>query len=141
MKFYLAGPLFSMGEISTCLKVKEKLLNAGIDVLWPGDLLPPGDHSKDVIFRSCLDGLKSCDGIVAILDGTQVDDGTSWEIGFGYSRRYTIFGLRTDFRNAGDTKNSMMNAMIEESCYGIYRDIDALVADLTEYVNLFKRVV
>jgi nucleoside 2-deoxyribosyltransferase len=36
--------------------------------------------------------------MVAILDGSQVDDGTAWEIGYAYARGLPVWGLRTDFR-------------------------------------------
>jgi nucleoside 2-deoxyribosyltransferase len=37
---------------------------------------------------------------VAVCDGSQVDDGTAWEIGYAYGRNIQIFDLRTDARIA-----------------------------------------
>ncbi len=50
--------------------------------------------------RAAID---DCDVVVALLDGAQVDDGTAWEIGNAYATGKPIIGVRTDFRNAGDT--------------------------------------
>ena len=43
--------------------------------------------------------------VIAVLDGSQVDDGTAWEIGY-YSalKRGQIIGTRTDFRRAGKAR-------------------------------------
>ena len=51
------------------------------------------------------------DAVVALLDGPQVDDGTAWEIGYAYARGKPIVGIRTDFRNAGDTSHGRVNDM------------------------------
>jgi len=39
----------------------------------------------------------------------KVDDGTTWEIGYWYAKKgpERIFGIRTDFRNAGETGNRL----------------------------------
>ena len=67
------------------------------------------------------------DAVVALLDGPQVDDGTAWEIGYAYAKGKPIVGIRTDFRNAGDTSHGRVNAMIEGSCTVIVSDMDAAI--------------
>jgi nucleoside 2-deoxyribosyltransferase len=50
------------------------------------------------------------------LDGTQVDDGTAWEIGYFYAKRsfeQKIIDIRTDFRRVGECKGACVNAIIE----------------------------
>jgi nucleoside 2-deoxyribosyltransferase len=73
--------------------------------------------------------------MVAILDGTQVDDGTAWEIGYHYSSGGKIIGIRTDFRRAGETNSSKVNAMIECSCLTIVGSLDHLVSKLKEILE------
>ena len=73
-----------------------------------------------------------CDVVVALLDGTQVDDGTAWEIGYAFAKGKPVVGIRTDFRNAGDTDHGKVNAMIEGSCVGIARDFDGVLKLLKE---------
>lgn len=71
--------------------------------------------------------------MIAVLDGTQVDDGTAWEIGFFYARKslgQKIIGIRTDFRKAGESNGALVNAMVECSCDEIVRSIDVLLGSL-----------
>ena len=64
---------------------------------------------------------------MALLDGVQVDDGTAWEIGYAYAKGKPVVGVRTDFRNAGDTTHGRVNAMIEGSCVGIAKDFEEVL--------------
>ncbi len=68
--------------------------------------------------------------MVALLDGPQVDDGTAWEVGYFFARGGKIIGLRTDFRKAGETKESTINLMIERSCIAISKSPEMLLSDL-----------
>ncbi|MEB4592562.1 nucleoside 2-deoxyribosyltransferase, partial [Candidatus Thiothrix sp. Deng01] len=86
--------------------------------------------ARQEIFRRCKDGLDNAHIVVALLDGTQVDDGTAWEIGYFFSRKsagQTIIGIRTDFRKAGESATAIVNAMIEMACDKIVHDRDDLV--------------
>lgn len=134
MRVYLAGPLFSVAE-RRFLRWLRDSLNAlpGVAVLWPGDLFTDldveglGPAAKAHIFRGCVAGLVGCDLVVGWLDGTQVDDGTAWELGHAFARGIPAYGLRTDFRRAGDTPHSLVNCMIECSCEATFHDIEALL--------------
>ena len=141
MKIYLAGPLFSEPERTWLTGIKRKLeeISQGISVIWPYNLIPHDDansHNKQNIFDVCRSYLDEVDLLVCVLDGPQVDDGTAWEIGYFYSKhsnRLPVIGIRTDFRNAGETDNSIVNAMIECSCTRLIHsqeDLIGLVSDL-----------
>ncbi len=41
-----------------------------------------GPRAKQYIFEGCRDAIHAATHVVALLDGTQVDDGTAWEIGY-----------------------------------------------------------
>jgi len=136
---YLAGPLFTHGERAYLSSLRDRLrLIPGVTVTWPGDLFNDahlaslGPQAKLHIFEGCRDAIHAATHVVALLDGTQVDDGTAWEIGYAYARGLPIWGLRTDFRQAGDTAHSVANAMIECSCARIFRSADELLAALVE---------
>jgi len=129
MAIYLAGPLFSEAELDWCRKVAETLRGHGCSVVWPGELLAQEEiedaeagaeegEAPALIFDRCLGALQDCSLVVAILDGTQVDDGTAWEIGFAFARGIPVYGIRTDIRAAGETQVGNVNAMIEESLAG-----------------------
>jgi nucleoside 2-deoxyribosyltransferase len=67
---------------------------------------------------------------IALLDGSQVDDGTAWEIGYFYagkSPEKKIIGIRTDFRRGGESEGAVVNSMIECSCDLIVRTREELL--------------
>ena len=75
------------------------------------------------------------------LIGTQVDDGTAWEMGYFYAKRRAgspIIAIRTDFRNAGDTRYSKVNAMIEASCDNVVASSEELLKTLSELLGTRK---
>lgn len=131
---YQAGPYFTDAEIQWHQDLTAKLETLGHIVLWPGDFLYPilieeaGEHAPRFIFDSCCAAIDESSILVAILDGTQVDDGTSWEIGYAYGKGIPAYGLRTDNRVAGDTRHSHMNSMIEGCLSGLAGTMDELLS-------------
>ncbi len=128
MRIYQAGPLFTAAEIGWHKDFKRQLADAGYLVQWPGDFFSQqeidslGADAAKVIMEKDRPAIDACDVVVALLDGPQVDDGTAWEIGYAYAKEKPVVGIRTDFRNGGDTKHGSVNAMIEGSCVGIAKD-------------------
>jgi len=135
---YQAGPLFSEAEQFYHITLTARLRNAGHKVVWPGNLFTErqidkaGPHAPDLIFKGCRDAIDSCTCIVALLDGAQVDDGTAWEIGYAYAKGLPIYGLRTDFRQAGETKYNYANSMIQGCLAGLARNVEELVRLLAD---------
>lgn len=133
---YQAGPLFSEAEREWHQKLTLKLEKAGHIVIWPGALLSPeaidkaGEGAISLIFDTCSNAITNCTCVVALLDGTQVDDGTAWEIGYAYARDIPIYGIRTDSRIAGDTSYNHMNSMIEGCLKGLASSVEELVGML-----------
>ncbi len=67
------------------------------------------------------------------MDGSQVDDGTAWEIGYFYAlKRGKIIGIRTDFRRAGESEGSIVNAMVEVACDLVVRTRDELMEAISQ---------
>jgi nucleoside 2-deoxyribosyltransferase len=52
-------------------------------------------------------------GVVAILDGPDVDSGTAAEIGYAFARGKLIVGYRGDFRLSADNEGSTVNLQVE----------------------------
>ncbi|CAK0782076.1 Nucleoside 2-deoxyribosyltransferase [Gammaproteobacteria bacterium] len=144
---YLAGPLFSEAERNWHMDTKRMLLEAAakkdiaMTIIWPYELITQeeieslANEARDEIFRRCKEGLDKARIVVALLDGVQVDDGTAWEIGYFYGVRKTnhkIIGIRTDFRNAGESAGAIVNAMIEISCDKIVHSRAELLAEICE---------
>jgi nucleoside 2-deoxyribosyltransferase len=128
---YLAGPLFTEAERDWHRKTKGLLLEQAsrrgqtVEIIWPYELITPeeiaafGVGGRAEIFRRCKAELDRADVLIALLDGTQVDDGTAWEIGYFYATKAAqakIVGIRTDFRRAGESEQAIVNAMVEMAC-------------------------
>jgi len=113
MFIYIAGPLFSVAERNFNQELKKKLLVrlGGIDIILPQEestrILSETKSLKGV-FNHCVDSIKKCDLVVAVLDGADVDSGTSFEIGFAYGLAKPIIGIRTDFRKSEDKGVNLM---------------------------------
>ena len=60
--------------------------------------------------RAAIDGAR---GLVAILDGVDVDSGTAAEIGYAFARGKLIVGYRGDFRLSADNEGSIVNLQVE----------------------------
>ena len=96
--------------------------------------------SPQMIFDTDYEGLSAADAVVAILDGTQVDDGTACEIGIfaAIMRRDPskkgIIGFMTDSRGVtraahGFGLNLFVLGVLNE-CGPIYDDFDQVIAQL-----------
>jgi len=139
---YLAGPLFTEAERDWHIKTKIFLLDKAaekgkkVKVIWPYELITLseieslGSSARSEIFKRCKEELDNINLMIALLDGTQVDDGTAWEIGYFYGIRSPnskIIGIRTDFRRAGESENAIVNAMIEMACDDIVHNRNDLL--------------
>src|SRR5262245_46151779 len=51
-------------------------------------------------------------GMIAILDGVDVDSGTAAEIGYAFARGKLIVGYRGDFRLSADNEGSTVNLQV-----------------------------
>jgi nucleoside 2-deoxyribosyltransferase len=123
--------LFSEAEKAWHRAFKARLEAAGYDVLWPGDLFPAGGAvTAAQIMEADRDALLSCDVVVALLDGAQVDDGTAWEIGYACAKGMPVIGLRTDIRLCADSDGGLVNAMIQGSVLDICRSGDEVIGVL-----------
>jgi nucleoside 2-deoxyribosyltransferase len=100
MKLYIAAPLFTEAERAFNMVLAQALEADGHEVYLPqrDTSNAEGAERTTAIFRSNLAVLTGADAIVAVCDGPQVDDGTAWEIGYGYGRNIPVYGLRTDTR-------------------------------------------
>jgi len=60
--------------------------------------------------RAAIDDAR---GVVAVLDGADVDSGTAAEIGYAFARGKLIVGYRGDFRLSADNEGSIVNLQVE----------------------------
>jgi nucleoside 2-deoxyribosyltransferase len=100
--------------------------------------------SPTTIFDTDYEGLGTANAVLALLDGTQVDDGTACEIGIFYGLMQAnpkdhkgIVGFITDSRgtrqrSSGWGQNMFVLGMIE-AAGAIYEDFDQAVAQLLKW--------
>ena len=51
--------------------------------------------------------------MIAILDGSDSDSGTCFEVGYAYSQKIPIIGVRTDYR---ENQERGVNLMLSKAC-------------------------
>jgi nucleoside 2-deoxyribosyltransferase len=134
-KLYLAGPIFNEAEIEWARRIKRAIedeLGNWVEVIWPHEL---SSGSGREIFKTNLSALQECPLMLAILEGSHVDDGTAWEMGYHYAREGLTIAIRTDFRKAGETDSSKVNLMVENSCHVIVHSLDELIMALKKVLT------
>ena len=124
-KIYIASPLGFSEACRGCYygQLLPLVRESGFEVLDPWDAgidIPGPEAEKQVWDRfNMLIGernrkaIKSSDGVLAVLDGTDVDSGTASEIGYAFALGKKILGYRGDFRLTGDNPGSTVNLQVE----------------------------
>lgn len=82
--------------------------------------LPLGDdrvaklaQANQAIAALNFDLIRKADGLLAVVDGNDIDSGTAAEIGAASALGKPIVGVRTDFRSMGDNEGSPINLQVE----------------------------
>lgn len=150
MKIYFAAPLFSEAGRdwirSTSSKIKTLAAErvTKMEVCFPYDLITQEEMDslradvKHEIFSQCKSRLHNADRVIALLDGTRVDTGTSWEIGYFYRGKREggkIIGIRADFRNGRKSSRAVVKAMVECVCDRIVRSSEELITVLSGFFD------
>ncbi|HTX13170.1 MAG TPA: nucleoside 2-deoxyribosyltransferase [Solirubrobacteraceae bacterium] len=105
------------------------------------ELALAGDHDPTIrleLGRRNAHAIRSCQLLVAYLDGQEVDSGTAAEVGFAAALGIRCLGLRTDLRVAGDfgaRVNLQVESFIVESGGTICSSLRELVDELHEIVD------
>jgi nucleoside 2-deoxyribosyltransferase len=138
-KLYLAGPLFSQAEWRWNARLVEALRRSGYDVFAPQEkakaaLGTAGALDARAIFAGNVKDIERAHVVVAVLDGPDVDSGTSWECGYAFKLGRPVVGIRTDFRSGGDDPKNAVNLMLSNGCREVillpsaHRDDDEWIA-------------
>jgi nucleoside 2-deoxyribosyltransferase len=88
--------------------------------------------------RANAERIDGSDAICAVLDGVDVDSGTASEIGYAFARGKRIYGLRTDFRLAGDNEGAVVNLQVQ---YFIEASGGLIVTTVDELVKVVRDLV
>ena len=133
VRIYLAGPLgFSeAGRHFYTSVLVPHVRRLGCEVLDPWTLtdartirrvqgMPYGRAKREAWRRLNLEmgatnraAIDAAQGVVAVLDGADVDSGTAAEIGYAFARGKRIVGYRGDFRLSADNEGSTVNLQVE----------------------------
>jgi len=156
-KIYVASPLgFSeAGRYFMYQKLIPLIEEAGYEVLDPWKLTPENNFNQILsmpvspektaalkklnfkIGENNAKSLKLCDGVVAILDGADVDSGTAGEIGFAYALQKPILGYRGDIRLSSDNMGSIVNLQVE---YFIIASGGKIITNLANLKDEMKKL-
>ncbi|HEU4370352.1 MAG TPA: nucleoside 2-deoxyribosyltransferase [Methylomirabilota bacterium] len=132
-RIYMAGPLgFSQAGRHFYASVLVPFVRGlGFEVLDPWTLtparklravarLPHGRRRREAwrrlnreIGAANREAIDAAHGLVAVLDGADVDSGTAAEIGYAFARGKLIVGYRGDFRLSADNEGGTVNLQVE----------------------------
>ena len=142
---YLATSLFTVAEREFGFSLTERIEKLGYKVYYPwrdaGDeeLIKRfgSDMSQvnDEIVRRNLEAIRNCEQFIAVAEGSDVESGTSMELGFAHALGKRIRCLRTDFRTHGE-RIGPVNIMISRPAERFYSSVDSLVDDLGKEYTL-----
>ena len=147
MRIYLAASLFTFAERQWNERFAEALQEAleGVEVILPQDFETSSAHGEDkkhaALFRKCVKGIDKADAVVAIADGTDVESGTAWEMGYAYGTGKPVVAVRTDFRPGAEYG---VNIMISRGCRLFLdesRNLEELPAMAKDIVRRLKKMV
>ncbi len=159
MILYVAGPYgFSeAGRDFYYQKLIPLLERAGYEVLDPWKLAPqdkleavkaiPYGVKKREAWRQLnleigannQQLIDESDGLIAVLDGPDVDSGTAAEIGYAFGKGKRILGYRGDFRLSSENEGGIVNLQVEYFIYKsggtIFTTVSRLEAEIKGYLK------
>lgn len=141
-KIYLAGPLFTLAEREFNLLFAH-MIESGmkdVEVILPQKRATQFlslENGMKLIFEDCLKMVDEADIVIAVLDGSDADSGTSVELGYAYAVKTPIIGVRTDFRISEDKGLNLMlsnicNALIIETSSDMTGLVDSVIKSISE---------
>jgi nucleoside 2-deoxyribosyltransferase len=79
--------------------------------------------------------IRRSNGVVAYLNGSDVDSGVAFEMGYAHALKLPIVGIRTDFRPAGDNVGCDVNRIVEFPIKSFNRKIARTLDELKVQVR------
>ena len=119
MRIYLASPLFTQFERRWNREIADGIKKGlpGAIVILPQDFKVSKKFNDPrhfgELFAMCVKEIERCDVLLAVLDGSDCDSGTAFEVGYAYAKGKPIVGLRTDFRQS---QEKGLNIMLARAC-------------------------
>ncbi|NGX55498.1 MAG: hypothetical protein KR126chlam2_01133 [Chlamydiae bacterium] len=117
-KIYLANPMgFSAQQQALLLpEIVTKLESLGLEVVEPFSQNTTLDISTPTwayeVGQRCINDVRNCDAIFAVINGTPPDEGVMIELGLAIAMGKEVFIFRDDFRRCTDSEMYPVNLMI-----------------------------
>src|SRR5262245_23457931 len=142
MRIYFAGPLFTPYERGYIDECTARLRADGFDVFVPHEhtLAIADDVTAEGVFSIDRAGIEQAQALLAILDGSAIDDGTACEIGMCHALMRSdpgkkgIVGLLTDLRRRRG-ESSGLNLFVQ----GVIEDAGEIVDSLEAAQAVLRR--
>ncbi len=99
MRIYIAGKLSTSSERESLNEIAALCENLGFETFLPHrevGLFYEIKNAEAIFHKDIFEGLRTCDVVVALLEGLHVGAGTAWELGFAYAQGIPCIGLKTD---------------------------------------------
>jgi len=132
IRVYIAGPLFNDGERWYLERIDAMCRRLGLDTYLPhrdAGLCPASGDGGEFYFRTDWAQLRQVNLVIAVLNGSCIDPGTAWEIGYAYAEGCPVIGVFDDTRI--DNPQASINLMIYHSVE-LCDSLQALEARLRE---------
>lgn len=114
-RIYLAAPLFSEAQKRYNASLVDLLASQYYAVHLPQKFEDTAEslskNRQELIYRWNLAALKNSDIVVAVIDGSDADSSTAWEMGYATALGKQVIAIRTDFRR--HSENKLVNLMLE----------------------------
>ncbi|MDU9375785.1 hypothetical protein McpSp1_03640 [Methanocorpusculaceae archaeon Sp1] len=113
-RIYLAAPLFSEAQRVYNQALADLLSSRCYEVHLPQKLDTAesrGEGREEFIYHQNLSDLRDSDIVVAVIDGSDADSGTAWEMGYATALGKRVIAVRTDFRQYSERE--LVNLMLE----------------------------
>jgi glutathione S-transferase len=146
---YVASPLgfTEPGRRYLTEVLHPALVRAGVEVLdpWASAIELDTSSLRTLAVGNRAIGAKNAtmiaraDGLLAMLDGYDVDSGTASEIGYAAGLGLPVVGLRNDLRTSGENEAAKVNLQVQyfiEATGGqIHSSLDAAAAEIATIVD------
>jgi len=131
---YIAGSLFTPSDRHYLEEIDKIIRAKGFNTYLPhrdAGISLRTDKGAE-FFEKDLEAINNCDFIIAILNGTDVDSGTAFEMGLAHSKNIRIYGILNDTRHLNIYS---LNVMILNSVIKIINNFHELELLLMEIKN------
>ena len=143
-KIYLAAPLFSVFERNINVYIANEIEKTQkYNVFLPQKISPIKEqdiYNMKPIYDGCKDNIINSDIVLAIVDGSDVDSGVAWELGYAFACNIPTLCIRTDIRKSeGNGVNIMIEYSATKTIYltkynqTVNMLIEKIIAELEEF--------